>query len=188
MSDARRLRPRVTWFALLLPLVAAAVVLVLRWPNSSPKSVDVAASGPQYSTVEELVAASDLIVLGRVERVDEGRVFTDPADPTAGIRTQLAELAVDQVLEGPPTRSVVVEEEATLLDGTPITVNGASPSTAGQRGVYFLITGSAETAYHALIGPQGRYLIDGDSLVTAAQDPLSTSLAARGLDGLLALL
>lgn len=188
MSNARRLRPSVRWLRFLLPLVAAVVVLVLRWPDSSSKSVDLAASGPQYSTVDQLVAASDLIVLGRIDRVEQGRVFTDSADPAAGIRTQLAGLAVEQVLKGPPTSSVTLEEEAALLDGTPITVDGAAPSTAGQRGVYFLIADDGDTAYYALIGTQGRYLIQGDSLVTAARDPLSTSLASSGLSGLLALL
>jgi hypothetical protein len=163
-------------------------VLVLRWPESSTDRVDLAASGPRYTTVEELAGASDLIVLGRIERVDAGRVFTDRADTEAGIRTQLAELAVEQVLKGPPARSVVLEEEAALLDGTPITVDGTTPSAAGQRGVYFLIADPAGTAYYALIGPQGRYLIEGDSLVTSAHDELSTSLAAQGLSGLLRLL
>jgi len=188
LTNGRRLRPRLAWVAFALPIAAAAVVFALRWSDSTPESVDVAARAPRYSTVEELVAASDLIVLGRIERVAEGRVFTDPADPEAGIRTQLAQLAVEEVLRGPSVRSVVLEEEASLLDGTPITVDGASPSTAGQRGIYFLIADRNGTANYALIGPQGRYLIDGDTLVSTSNDPLSTSLADRGLDGLLRLL
>ena len=69
MSKAGRLRPRLAWVAFALPIAAAAVVFALRWSDSTPESVDVAARAPRYSTVEELVAASDLIVLGRIESV-----------------------------------------------------------------------------------------------------------------------
>jgi hypothetical protein len=180
------------WIAFALPVIAAGAVLVQRWPDSSStstsKPVDVAAHGPQYSTVDELVAASDTIVLGSVERVSDGRVFTDPADPNAGIRTQLAELSVEQVLKGPVAHALVLEEEARLLDGTPITVDGTAPSTAGERGVYFLIADKQGSSNYALVGPQGRYLVEGDALLTSAHDSLSASLAARGFKGLIALL
>ena len=173
----------------LLPFLIAGVVVYLRWPDPPSKPVDVAASGPQLTTVDELIAESKLIVIARVERVATGRVFTDPADPAAGIRTQLADLAVERVLKGELTDAVVLEEEAELLDGRPITVNGTAPSRSGERGVYFLIAGDDDEApYHALIGPQGRYLIDGNALRTTARDPLSTDLASRGLEALVRLI
>lgn len=169
----------------LLPVVALAIVLVPRWLDSPTHRVDVASSGPRYPTVGELVAASDLIVVGRITHVADGRVVTDPTEPGAGIRTQLAQLAVERVVKGAPTRALVLEEEAALLDGTAITVDGVAPSVAGQRGVYFLIGGDAESPYHALIGAQGRYVIAGESLVPAADDPVSRELAKGGLDALL---
>jgi hypothetical protein len=180
------LRRHVRLLPFLVPFLIAGVVVYLRWPDPPSKPVDVAASGPQLTSVDALVAGSDLIVIARVERVTTGRVFTDPVDPAAGIRTQLADLTVEQVLKGEPTGEVVLEEEAQLLDGRPITVNGTSPSSPGERGVYFLIASRDDEApYHALIGPQGRYLIDGNKLRTTARDPLSKDLASRGLDGLL---
>jgi hypothetical protein len=184
--SSHRFGLRARMLPFLVPFLIAGVVVYLRWPDAPSKPVDVAASGPPLTTVDELVAGSDLIVIATVERVGSGRVFTDPADPAAGIRTQLADLAVERVLKGEPARAVVLEEEAALLDGRPITVNGTAPSRAGERGIYFLIASDDEEApYHALIGPQGRYLIDGNALRTTARDPLSTDLASRGLDALL---
>jgi hypothetical protein len=179
------LRARARLLPFLLPFLVAGLVVYLRWPDPTPDAVEVAASGPRFASVDELVAASDLVVIGHVERVAGGRVLTDPTDPTAGIRTQLADLTVEEVLKGEPTEDVVLEEEAELLDGRPITIDGTSPSDAGDRGVYFLIASTeADAPYHALVGPQGRYLIDGDSLRTTARDPVSTAIAARGLDAL----
>ena len=170
----------------LVPFLIVGLVVYLRWPDPPAKPVDIAASGPQLTTVDALVAGSDLIVVARVERVATGRVFTDPVDPTAGIRTQLADLAVEHVLKGEPTSAVVLEEEAQLLDGRRITVNGTAPSSPGERGIYFLsASNDVEAPYHALIGPPGRYLIDGNTLRTTARDPLSKDLASRGLDALL---
>jgi hypothetical protein len=68
-------------------------------------------------------------------------------------------------------------------------VGGASPSPPGERAVYFLIASDdADVPFHALIGPQGRFVIDGDALRTTARDPLSRDLASLGLAGLLRLL
>jgi hypothetical protein len=186
-----RFRPRARWLPFLVPFaVAAAVVaLQLRSDDDRPAPIEIAATGPQFATVEELAGASDLIVVAKVDHVSEGRVLTDPANPAAGIRTQLAALTVEQVLKGAPDGAVVLEEEAALLDGSPITVGGASPSPPGERAVYFLIASDdADVPFHALIGPQGRFVIDGDALRTTARDPLSRDLASLGLAGLLRLL
>lgn len=176
--------------ALAVPLVVGAGwlgVLVAAGGDDAPDPVAIEAAGPTFGSLEELVAASDVVVVAEVTGVAEGRRLTDPADPTVGIRTRLVTVEVVRDLVGSPPPVLVLEEEAELLDGTPIVVNGVEPSRRGDRGVYFLVASADPDApYHALVNEQGRYLVDGGGLRAAADDPLSTALAAIGLDALLA--
>jgi hypothetical protein len=146
-----------------------------------PDPVDVASDSALFDSVDDLVAASDAVVLAEVVEAADGRAITDPSDPTTGIRTRLAELRVVQVLAGSAPDALVLEEAATLLDGTPIAVDGETPVVAGDRGVFFLVAGGADEAPHwALVGAQGRYLVRGEHLEAAAGDGLSGELAASG--------
>lgn len=180
--------------AIAVPLVAGALWLGVSVraderagaPRRDPVAVE--AWGPAFTSLDELRAASDLIVLGEVTGVAEGRTITAPGDPAAGIRTRLLTVEVTRALQGAVPSVVVVEEEAALLDGTPIVVNGMAPGAVGDRGVYFLVAGSDPAApYHAVVNEQGRYLVDGVQLrPAAADDPLAARLAALGLNGLVA--
>jgi hypothetical protein len=170
---------------LAVPVAAAASVAVwmLSDGGSSPSEeppLQVTADEPSYATIDELVAASDLIVTGTVVAVDDGRAITDPSDPEAGIRTRLASIGIDSVLVGEHGNTVIVEQEAALLDGTPIEVNGVSALAEGQSGLYFLVAGEGdEFPYHALVNRQGRFDVDGDALVAAAPgDPLAERIEA----------
>jgi hypothetical protein len=176
--------------ALVVPVLVGAGwlgVLVVSGGDDGPDPVAVEASGPTFGSLAELVAASDLVVLAEVTAIADGRTITDPADPTAGIRTRLVTVEVVRPLVGDPPVVLVIEEEAELLDGTPILVNGVEPSRQADRGLYFLVAGQVPDApYHALVNEQGRYLVEGSALRPASDDPLSIQLASMGLDALAA--
>jgi hypothetical protein len=176
--------------ALAVPLLVGAGwlgVLAASGGDGEPDPVAIEAAGPTFASLAELVAASDLVVVAEVTGIAEGRTITDPSDPAAGIRTRLVTVEVVRPVVGSPPPVLVIEEEAELLDGTPIVVNGVEPSSRADRGVYFLVAGGDPDApYHALVNEQGRYLIDGSGLRPSGSDPLSTSLASMGLDALVA--
>jgi hypothetical protein len=124
--------------------------------------VAVAADGPRFDTVEEMAAASDVVVRGDVVAVEEGRAITDPERPDVGIVTRLLEIRVAATLRGPRHDTIVVEQEAALLDGTPIVVNGLPPVSVGTEAVWFLLEGDGgEFPYAALINEQGLIPFDG---------------------------
>jgi hypothetical protein len=164
-------------------VVAGLAVLASSRPaDDAPGPVDVASSAPRFTTLHELVTASDTIVLAEVVATADGRTVTAAGDTDAGIRTQLTELSVVQTLVGDPVSSLVVEEEAALLDGTPLRVDGVAPVDAGQRGVFFLVGGDSDTGpVHAVVGPQGRFLV-GDAGLEAAVvgDPLGDAIVELG--------
>lgn len=142
-----------------LLLIAVASLSALWWlrgdtENETPVSIE--AVGPRFRSITELVDASDLVVHGTVTEIDDGRTITDSADPAAGITTQLAQVDVDMVLVGQHDGPLIVEQEAALLDGTPVVVNGVAPLNVGDVGYLFLIRGeSDEFPYTALVNEQG---------------------------------
>jgi hypothetical protein len=176
---------------LVLPLAAATfvVALLIGDDDSAPEldttAVTVAADEPTFSSLDGLLRASDAVVAGVVDHVEEGRAISDPSDVRSGIRTQLASVRVDEVLAGDVASEIVIEQEATLLDGTPIEVNGMAPLEAGQVGIYFLIAGDGEEfPYFALVNRQGHYEVVDDRLVAGSDDALSRHLAAMTPDAL----
>ncbi len=167
----------VGWACIGLPLVIAALVLWLRWPDSGTDPVNITASGPVFTRLDDLVAASDLVVIGTIASTATGRIITNPTDPTVGIRTTLYTLSVETVLTGQTTNTLIIEHETALLDGTPITINGTAPPSRGERGLYFLVAGSdTEFANYAIISAQGRYRINGNVLSSTGTDSLSQTL------------
>lgn len=158
----------------------------------SAVAVDLPVSTPLFTTLAELVSAADVIVVGRVDDVGAGRVFTNPTDPATGLISQLAQLDVQQALKGNVGGRVVVESEATLLDGTPITVGGSPPPALGERAVFFLVRGATEEFPHlAVIGPQGRLLVGVDShgadfIAAPPGESLLTAVDGHKLESLVA--
>jgi hypothetical protein len=142
-------------------VVIAVVAVATGWwlrDDGSAEPVAISATGPVAASLDDLVAMSDVVVEARVVAVDEGRSITDPADPTAGIRTQLAELELAVVYAGDAVagESLVVEQESALIDGTPVVVNGLAPLGIDDTGFFFLVSGDdSEFPYHALVGDQG---------------------------------
>ena len=167
-------RPTVTRLAgVLVPVVLSVVVGVFAFVSlresdgDTPEPLAVTADGPTFDDIGQMVDAVDLVVTGTIVSTDSGRTLTDPGDPTSGIVTRLYRLDVDEVLIGDDTDVdtdvVVIEQEASLLDGTPIVVNGAAPIEIGDRGVWFLVGGAGEEfPYHAVVNEQGYLPFDDD--------------------------
>lgn len=150
---------------------------------AAPVTVDTNVRPPTDLT--ELVDRADLVVVGRVARVEPGRVVSSGADPTAAVRTQVAELVVDEVTVGQAPARVVVEEVAALADGTPAAEGGVRPSRVGDAGLYLLVQGPDATAP---VGPHGRFLLDprdpGRLLNPLPGDLLADELTGLGPRGL----
>ena len=154
--------------ALPIVLVAAIIAFVVVTIGTDEDAaaptldaIDLQAQGPVFASLDELIAASDVIVEGGIVAVDDGRAVTDPSDPAAGFTTALFQLDVIESFRGGDVDSLIVEQEAALLDGTPITVNGLAPNQVGDTGFWFLVRGDDETfPYVALVNEQGRILFD----------------------------
>lgn len=200
MTDAEPIAARaagrrrsIVMFGPVLLVIIAAIGAVVWWPagpdDPVAEPVSIVADGPRFATLEELVAASDLVVRATVTRVDEGRRITDPADPNSGIRTQLAAVTVDDVLVGTQDGTLLVEQEAALLDRTPVRVNGVDPLRVGDRGLMFLVRGTSdEFPYTALVNEQGWLPIVADRLAPLdPDDPVWTDVGGRSVEQLLVL-
>jgi hypothetical protein len=170
-----------------VPVLAGvvAVVVAARSDGGDRSAIDIESSAADHSTLDDLVAASDLVVVATVADVTAGRQISAPAEPDAAIVTRMMVLDVSDVLAGAASGDVLVEEPAALADGTPVVVDGVEPLDVGDEAMWFLVGGDAETMpYFAVVNRQGRYTVAGDALQPAADDPLSRSLAGLGLDGL----
>jgi hypothetical protein len=151
-----------------VPLVAAVAaaagvgtsLLVLDEDPAEPEPLAVEATSIyDFATLDELVAASDAIVVGTVVAVDEGRLIGDPA--AGAVISRVATVRIEAALAGDADDLVIVEEEGWLPDGTPLIVDGVAPTAVGDEGIWFLDdTGDRELPGYLVINSQGRYLID----------------------------
>jgi len=177
---------RPTWYeALPVALVvgvAAVFAVSLAAADPAPDRVDVAASGPRFATMHEMAAASDRVVLVTVVAIGQGRTIADPTSPDTGIITQLATARVDDQMIGTGPRDIVVEQEATLLDATPITVNGVAPLLIGDTGIAFLVVGTSdEFPYAALVNDQAWLAVVGGRIVTDRDDAIHRAWAGTSV-------
>lgn len=154
-----------------LPLVIGAISAVVWWQNNSFEAAEdvtpvvVSSNSLTFDSLEPLLAQTDLIVVGTVLGVESGRVFTDPSQTDSGIKSQLVEIDVDDVVYQVAGRSnfetLIVEQEASLLDNTPLHVDGIAPLRLDDRVLIFLTAGESQQAPHfSLVGPQGLYHVD----------------------------
>jgi hypothetical protein len=169
------------WIVLAVVVVALCVVAVVA-VGRDRRPVDIAVLDPPAASLGELLSRADLVVVGRIVQVAPGRVLSDPGDPDRAVRTQLAQLEVDEVTRGSGAARLVLEEVAALADGTPATVAGLEASRVGDAGLYLLVHG--DDGRVGLAGPQGRYLLvadDPDRLrAPPGGDPLARRLADLG--------
>jgi hypothetical protein len=156
--------------------------------STEPAPVDIASDSPTYATLDELLAASDLVVRARVTSTERGRVFGEPGQENA-IESRLVGLEVTETLKGAePPPEILVEEEGWLLDGAPLIVDGLVPSATGDDAIWFLVDPSddpQEPTPFVTTNAQGRYLVVDDTLIGAdGPDPLIARLEALGPSGL----
>lgn len=167
---------------LALLVAAGFVVVVTRSWLQDP--VAVAVDRPPAATLDELLDRADLVVVGRVADVSPGRLVAG-AGPGSGVRTQVADVVVDEVLAGTAGPSVAVEEVVALADGTPATLAGMAPSRVGDAGLWLLERGADETfPFTTPVAPNGRFLLDPDDPTRlqppVPDDELALELASRG--------
>ena len=169
-----------------------------------PEPYEIESSAAQrWSTLDELVEASAVVVRGRVVDTTRGELLgADGADPgVAGIVVREVTIQIDEVLRSTdrapllgPGERIVVAEEGWLSTGEPLVVDGLAPSAPGDDAVWFLDTlpsgeddvGTPEGPRFVVIGSQGRYLVAGVGTLRGAEgdDALIASIEATDLDQL----
>ena len=89
-----------------------------------------------------------------------------------------------------PGTPLIVEQESTLLDGTPVVVNGLDPLRPGDGGFFFLVEGEGdEFPYTALVGDQGWLPVVGGTVqARTTGDPVGEVWNGRDRDELAAAL
>lgn len=111
-----------------------------------------------FTSLEDLVATSDLVVVGEVTAIERGRV--QPADdPHSGIGLRYVTLAVSETLRGSaPGATVVIEEAGYDADGS-FELDDMPWSLLGDVGVFFLKHFEGQPAGHFVqVHPDGRIL------------------------------
>jgi len=180
-------------------IVAVVAVAALYWWSSGP-TPDVpqplrvnATSIYDFASLDDMSAASDLVVEADVVAVERGRLVGEPDE--GGVISRIVTLAIADVIGGDATApsTVIVEEEGWLPDGTPIIVDDVEPSAVGDHGVWFLdaldVPGaldSADIPAYLVINSQGRLLERDGRVVGGDQtDPLVLALQERSFDELI---
>ena len=152
-----------------------------------------------FSSLEEMSAASDVVVEADVIAVERGRLVGEPDE--GGVISRIVTLAVDRVISGViggvisgdpagGVSTVIVEEEGWLPDGTPIIVDDVEPSAVGDHGVWFLDAlddaDRADLPAYLVINSQGRMLERDDRVEGGDQtDPLVREVQQRSFDELI---
>jgi hypothetical protein len=199
-------RRRRTLLLISIPIVVAVVVgvwvLAGHGPSASddevveptdttlaPVAVD-ATSVYAFTTLDQMVDNSDLVVRGRVTATERGPLV---GEADASVVSRVVTLQVDEVLGGRLAGSttvdqgtILIEEEGWLPDGRPLIVNQVAPTQVGDDGIWFLqVSPDPDLASFLVINSQGRYLVDGERLRGGDQrDPLVRQLQMLAPDEL----
>ena len=102
-SSVRRRVLTVLPIVLVAAIIAFVVVTIGTDEDAAAPTldaIDLQAQGPVFASLDELIAASDVIVEGGIVAVDDGRAVTDPSDPAAGFTTALFQLDVIESFRG----------------------------------------------------------------------------------------
>ena len=179
--------------------IAAVVIGAASWTwaggpdaDDPPPALRVQATSVyDFSSLEEMSAASDLVVEAEVIAVERGRLVGEPDE--GGVISRIVTLSVSDVITGDPSAgasTVIVEEEGWLPDGTPLIVDDVEPSAVGDHGVWFLDAlddaGGADLPAYLVINSQGRLLERDDRVVGGDQtDPLVLAVQRGSFDDLI---
>lgn len=148
------------WAALLLAAVACGSEPAVPAAAEKPDTI---AHGAwwfyHFTSLEDMVATSDLVVVGEVTAIERGRFSPDP-DPTSRIGYRNVTLTISETLKGStPGSTVVVEESAYFGDGISFEYHDMPWSQLGDVGVFFLKYVEGQPAGHfRQIHPDGRIL------------------------------
>jgi hypothetical protein len=213
-ADRRSTRPsHLNLLTVGVVLAVAAVTFLIVRPDSrsrtepsTPDTMKVESSSRhEFGDLTAMLAASDVVLSGRVIAAESGRVFggvdTDGGAGNNAIRSRVLTLEVGEVIASRdpaihPTAGtvVLVEEEGTLLDGTALVVDGVRRTRVGDAGIWFLAASrDPEFPGFTVVNSQGRYLLadpadesEGALRGGDRSDALVRRLEALGLDGLAA--
>ena len=115
--------------------------------DDAPDPVELKSDAPTFTSLDELVAASDVVVVATVADVSEGRTLTAPDDPDAGFRTRLVEL---DVVAGAGRRAAGAAGRRGARRAARRHAGGRrrawSRSTVGDQAVWFLVAGDGRAA------------------------------------------
>lgn len=116
-----------------------------------------------FSSFEDLSAASSLVVIGRVGSSPAKVVAATDTVGSAGISLHFTDwpFVVSKVLKGPAAPSVVVRQTGAVLDGRRIEIRD-DPLFESDREYLLFLSFDAETGTYAVVGgPQGRLEVRG---------------------------
>jgi hypothetical protein len=118
-------------------------------------------------SVDEAVAASDLVIVGHVTGVADGRTLGNPSEATVTFAESTVQ--IDEVLHGDPAgASAVIVEDTAAVSGQPRVVNDARPTAKGDTILIFLVRKDGEVASDGkttpfrLVSTQTRFFLRGD--------------------------
>ena len=140
--------------------------------------------------LETMVASSNVVLVGRIEAVRQGRTVGDPGSQ---LRFREVDVRPLEVLHGDvPTRStLLVEQEGWWLDGeseVSFANEGQGWLQVGTTTLLFLVDkGGEEAGHYRAISSQGAYLLAGTDVrpvpsAAPSEDPLVATLADVDLD------
>lgn len=142
-----------------------------------------------FGSLEEMVAASDVVVVAEVVEVGRGAYMGEEPG-----RLQLRDVAlrVSEILRGNAGKeNLKFVETGWGSKGAELVIEGYPTSVVGQEGIYFLgpkvPDGSPSAGSHSLLNSQGRFFRTGgkDELKPGnKENGLSKQLAARGFNKL----
>lgn len=130
--------------------------------TESDLGMDSGGSYPFFASVEELVLATDVIVVGTVADVtcDDAR---------GGMQDRHAIIEVDETLHGDHRQQVEIISPGDDQGG-PMSVDGVPPPMPGETAMWFLQGSEARPGTFEPVGPLGRYRIDGQDLAPVTED------------------
>jgi hypothetical protein len=139
-----------------------------------------------FTSIEDMVVSSDLVIEGRVVDSVPGELRGEGPDGMGGIQFAETTVVVERVLAGAaPGDSIIVESMGWTSVGRPIGFRDGSTHhlhTAGDRGVFHLVKTRRpdDRLVYRLTSSQGKFLYgpDGALRATRAGDPLVLEVAA----------
>jgi hypothetical protein len=139
-----------------------------------------------FTSIEDMVVSSDLVIEGRVVDSKPGELRGEGADGLGGIQFAETTVKIDRVLAGEVAGdSVTVESMGWTSVGRPIQfVDGSSHHIhiAGERGIFHLVKTRRpdDRILYRLTSSQGKFLVASDGALRATRigDALALEVAA----------